>query len=429
MPIPRVPTRLKELLVILILVFSTSPLTLVLGSGGSAEGHPASQAIWLVFYLLTFTFLIPQLNRFVFVLTRSKLILALAALAILSAFWSIDPLGTLRRAIALGATTIIGAYLATYFDLRRQLELLGWALGIALVASLIVILLWPNYGIHQSGFDSGKWHGIFHQKGVLGQFASIGAIVFFFLAWTKSRHRWFLWLLFGLATILLIFSQSRNPTIALVLVIGILPFLKFLWKRWHFLLTVPFVIASLAFTAVTATVIFSQAEFLLNLIGRSATLTGRTGLWRDIGYMILERPILGYGYNGFWHGWEGPSAQIWQTNNWLPNHAHNGFLELILTLGVLGLILFFADFLKTLFFSIKLLRYKRTFFSLWPVAFLVFLVFFNFTSTALILQNSLLWILYVSTSLSVSLHHANIREEYQSNSSPIGGSLETSLSK
>ena len=240
MPIPHVPVRLKELLAILILVFSTSPLTLVLGFGGSAEGHPVSQAIWLVFYLLTLTFLIPQLNRFAFVISRSKLILALVALAILSAFWSIDPLGTLRRAIALGATTIIGAYLATNFDLRRQLELTGWSLGIVIVLSFVVVLLWPSYGIHQSGFDAGKWHGIFHQKGALGQFASLGAIVFFFLAWTSSRYRWLLWLLFSLAVTLVLFSQSRNPTIALVTVLGILPCLSFLWKRWHYLLSSSF---------------------------------------------------------------------------------------------------------------------------------------------------------------------------------------------
>ena len=118
--------------------------------------------------------------------------------------------------------------------------------------------------------------------------------------------------------------------------------------------------------------------------------------------MFMERPLIGYGYNGFWYGWEGPSAQIWQTNNWLPNHAHNGFLELLLTLGLLGAFLFFADYFKTLFSSIGWLRHKRSIISLWPLAFLIFLAIFNFTSTALVLQNSLLWILYVSISLSVT---------------------------
>ena len=38
------------------------------------------------------------------------------------------------------------------------------------------------------------------------------------------------------------------------------------------------------------------------------TLTGRTELWATVIEMIREHPWFGYGYSGFWLGWDGESA-------------------------------------------------------------------------------------------------------------------------
>ena len=54
---------------------------------------------------------------------------------------------------------------------------------------------------------------------------------------------------------------------------------------------------------------------------------------------ILKHPWLGYGYQAFWRGVDGPSVDV-HLSGWIPPHAHNGFLDLALDLGIAGPLLF-----------------------------------------------------------------------------------------
>jgi exopolysaccharide production protein ExoQ len=74
-----------------------------------------------------------------------------------------------------------------------------------------------------------------------------------------------------------------------------------------------------------------------------ATLTGRTDFWPQVIDAIWERPLVGYGYQGFWQDWRGsanPAAHIINHNGFVPPHSHSGYLEILLALGIVGLTLF-----------------------------------------------------------------------------------------
>jgi hypothetical protein len=75
---------------------------------------------------------------------------------------------------------------------------------------------------------------------------------------------------------------------------------------------------------------------LLSHFGRDVTLTGRIPLWNQLLAMDVGK-WFGTGYESFWLGdrLEG----IWQKNWWMPNQAHNGFIEIYLNLGRVGLLL------------------------------------------------------------------------------------------
>ena len=75
---------------------------------------------------------------------------------------------------------------------------------------------------------------------------------------------------------------------------------------------------------------------LVDASGHSATYEGRGHLWQT----LLEtdtNPIIGVGFESYWLGerlqklWSIP--EFW----WRPNEAHNGYLEIYLNLGILGL--------------------------------------------------------------------------------------------
>ena len=70
-------------------------------------------------------------------------------------------------------------------------------------------------------------------------------------------------------------------------------------------------------------------------VGRNPTLTGRTDLWKLL-LSMHTNPILGTGYDSFWLG---PRLQwVWR-KFYLINEAHNGYLDIYLTLGLVGLFL------------------------------------------------------------------------------------------
>jgi exopolysaccharide production protein ExoQ len=112
--------------------------------------------------------------------------------------------------------------------------------------------------------------------------------------------------------------------------------------------------------------------------------------------MALRRPWLGYGFNAFWLPDESYVQKIWHLLRWEPPHAHNGFIELWLELGLLGTGLFLLVFAHYSAKATKFSRRNSEPDSAWPLIFFVFLFFTNFTETLFLPVNSIYFILYVS---------------------------------
>lgn len=80
-------------------------------------------------------------------------------------------------------------------------------------------------------------------------------------------------------------------------------------------------------------------EAFAGTLGRDATLTGRTDLWKDLLNEPVN-PVLGIGYQSFWMG---PRAEyFWEKYYFHPNQAHNGYLETYLNGGLVGVTLLLA---------------------------------------------------------------------------------------
>src|SRR2546425_693243 len=75
---------------------------------------------------------------------------------------------------------------------------------------------------------------------------------------------------------------------------------------------------------------------LAQAMGRDATLTGRTELWGKLLGMTGDS-WFGAGFESFWLGER--AVSLWKYHWWHPNQAHNGYLEVFLNLGGLGVAL------------------------------------------------------------------------------------------
>jgi O-antigen ligase len=105
---------------------------------------------------------------------------------------------------------------------------------------------------------------------------------------------------------------------------------------------------------------------------------------------------LGYGFNASWM--QGESSSVLQQVNWLVKDADNGFINLVLDLGLLGLSILLAGYLVFWRRALRLLRGTTGVAPIWALVFL-----YNLTVGRLLAQNNILWILYVSIAVGVSL--------------------------
>lgn len=76
----------------------------------------------------------------------------------------------------------------------------------------------------------------------------------------------------------------------------------------------------------------------LQAIGRDPTLTDRTNIWAEVIKLVPNR-LLGAGYGSFWVGPRLDKMLADVTHYWIPNQAHNGYLEIYANLGWLGVAL------------------------------------------------------------------------------------------
>ena len=77
---------------------------------------------------------------------------------------------------------------------------------------------------------------------------------------------------------------------------------------------------------------------ILGLSGKDATLTGRTDIWDGVWQAVEQRPWQGYGAGGVWGNPSvDPARSIMRSLGFTVFHSHNGFLEIMLLLGFVGL--------------------------------------------------------------------------------------------
>ena len=86
----------------------------------------------------------------------------------------------------------------------------------------------------------------------------------------------------------------------------------------------------------------------------------------------------------------------------MAGYAHNGFLDITLQLGVLGLATFAIGYLVLWWRALRLLSDTTESAPLWLCTFLMFTILYNLTEGTILMQNDLYWVLYISTAAGLS---------------------------
>jgi exopolysaccharide production protein ExoQ len=369
---------------------------LVEGRGGvvtPGEGNPLLRATFAAVHAATLLLVLTRARSVVRAALAHPLTPALVLLALVSVAWSEAPEVTLRRGAALAATTAFGLYLAARWPLRTLLRLLAWALGAAAVLSVAFALLLPAYGLHADAHE-GAWRGVFTHKNTLGQVMALAAVLFFVVWRDAARLRWLPAAGLALAVALVVLSGSASALAVLAACGALVPVCGALRRgRGR---GAPLLLAAVVVLGAAATLVLANLDGVLALLGREATLTGRTVLWTAAWEAAGERPWLGFGYAAFWLGWGGGSAEVWHVAGWDTPHAHNGFLDLMLDLGGVGVALLLAGLAVAAGGALRTLRRTPGPEGAWPLLLLALLLLYNLSESAFLRPNSLFWVLYVA---------------------------------
>lgn len=355
---------------------------------------PVALSVQILVYLLVLLLVLSFWRDVLGAVRSNPLITALLVLTIASVAWSGVPLFTFRRAVALIATTAFGFYLGTRYDTKQQIRLLGIALGISVVLSLVFIVIFPRYGI-ESGPNAGAWRGVFIQKNTYGRYMVMAVITFLCLRTRRVQNTGKL-LLVILALGLLAGSFSAGSYVMMVFSIVLVVVYQLLRLPRRNLIPIGIVVG--AMLAACATYVALNASDIFEILGRNSSLTGRVPLWRFLFYKIAQHPWLGYGYVGFWST---ENHSVWEQIGWTPLKAHNGYLDLWLELGLVGVSLFALNTLAVLSRSLKFVAKHRTLESEWPLLMLNLIILHNAFESDLLIQNGFMWIIYVAISVSM----------------------------
>ncbi|CAN7711036.1 O-antigen ligase family protein [Paenibacillus sp. LjRoot153] len=384
----------QRIFAVILLFFSTEAVFPLLRSENGfniSVFREIEPLLWITFYVIALVLVIKKTDVFE-TLMKNKLILILMLEISLSSLWSSVPETSVVKSLFLIGTLIVGLFLAT-FSKKEIINFLIWTSSLCVILSIFFILFFPQYAIQPEEFHNNAWRGIFSHKNILGR-----VMVMSILSWSVygyQNKKIFIPFIFIVSSLALLIKSQSQTSISLLLILALVFPLVTLFRKERILaISILFFLLSIV-TALTF-LFLQNAGKIAALLGRDLTLTGRTDLWIIIWEMIMKNPILGYGYSGFWQGMEGPSSVVWDQVTWHPVFSHNGYLEVLLQTGFVGMLIFTMSFLK----NIVLARNERFYFLL-----LLFILVYNCFESTLILPNIYYWILYLTITYKMSSHN------------------------
>jgi len=278
----------------------------------------------------------------------------------ISVFWSWDVFVSSKRWVRSFGDLTMALVVATNpgGQLEGIITVLRRCAYLLIPFSVVLCKYLPNLGrMHAKHWNADDWIGVTTHKNCLGMLCMVVGVWLIWELWhlretraaMSSREFKFklaVLMLYGGMTAYLLNGNggSRSVTSISCLLIGTIAFWQLtVWFKSsaRFWTRVAIVFFAWLIISPGCQLVFGNSLYNLTLhaIGRNPNLTDRTILWDDCIYIGMEHhPILGAGYMGFWNPQNLAEIKIRNTN--APEEAHNGYIEVFLELGFVGVAIF-----------------------------------------------------------------------------------------
>ncbi|HDR16812.1 MAG TPA: O-antigen ligase family protein [Desulfobacteraceae bacterium] len=341
------------------LMNATKPLAIWFGAGGVSmeEGSALDRNVLIVLAVLGFMILSRRRLNWSNAIKENGWVFAVLGFMFISVGWSDMPFVSFKRWIRVMIAVIMAFVVATETSPIDALKcIIRRSIYILIPLSYVLIHYYPHLGREYNRWSGGlMWTGVASQKNGL---TALCLIALFFLVWTFVNRRrtqekpatpYQKYVeLFLLMLALLLFAGPNHTlkysaTSTGALAAGLFLFGGMLWLKRRNIIPAPNTLSLLIGSVIVlGTIIPFTQGFLLSdvafLFDRSSTLTDRTDIWAQCIHYAMKKPLLGYGFGGFWN--DAMRSEIY-------SDAHNGYLGTILNIGFVGLIFFSMYFINS----------------------------------------------------------------------------------
>ncbi len=388
-------------------------------SGAWNIGAAYFQAQQLLVYILVCIIMTSLLARCIRRLTlkSSAMLISLPVLAVASVLWSQNAAKSAIAATTIVLLTCFSVYLTERFTPIRQIQFFYLMGIVTLLVSLMLVFLYPAAGIANFG-DKGAWQGLFVHKNHC-------AIVMTYLVapalCMKSRSQLgrIGKTIYLASTIALIFMTRSRTGWMLVAATMLFVVVAYALGRLRAREKALFLI--LAFCAIAVASIFAVTYFaqLSVLLGKSATMSGRTDIWKAILPALSDRPVLGYGFRAFWLGMQGPSSTIALTTGYIGlANAENSVLQMWLELGAVGVCLMLAILFVSVKNALKCMIAAPSSYVTWCSVNVFLTILALSDGDKIMYPNTVEWILYVMSYVALAEEAKKLRQGTDKSSVP-----------
>ncbi len=274
------------------------------------------------------------------------LLAGFAALAFLSPIWAEDRGQTLTRVAVFGIFCLTAVAITRIFPLR---EIILWTFFATGSYALVALGVEAYFGTLRPLVSGYRFSGTLHpnSQGINCAILLLSSIA----AGHLEKHRRTLYRIGTIGGLGLLVLTASRTAFAAALVTSAIYLGIVSTKRAKLAMVyasgVVFCFLLLVFGSAFVPKLTSAVMLGRDVDSSNGAFNGRTGIWDAIGDYVAQRPILGYGFEGFWT----PSHinDISEEEKWGIPNSHDAYLDYLLTLGAVGL----TTYVLLLFSGIK----------------------------------------------------------------------------
>ena len=331
----------------------------------------------------------------------------------ISIAWSDYPGSVFKGWIrSIGDIVVIALILTEVQPEERLYKIFRRMAIIFLPLSALFAKFYPFLGRIYTIYGIQMWVGVTGHKNALGAVCAFIGIV---LVW-RNLANWPKIDLIDASLVALdiyLLRGSKSTTSAIIFLMGVsILVVQFLMKgdikKLNRVLVVCFCFFAVLQILAVSFLGQSIAPALVNATGKDSSLTGRIPLWRELIKMGNQAPLLGYGFASFYLNPD-RLAELWRRVGWAPETSHNGFIEIYLDLGIVGLVILIMMLTQTHRNITRSYDSNPEFGRLKFVLF-ISVLFHNFSESSFGMPSALLWLLFLLASIVVRINPSKDHE-------------------